>query len=270
MRKHSLALNMQIVKKKKSSWLKGEANSDWTGGGGGVLNRWQIYQPSLFWICYMRGCTEINRAVFMLLLWPPNKCNFEMADSWFSQLTGVSMYFHPPEYNICSLTTVMKTLHVPAVWRVPYQAYGPFCSCSSPPGIASRSRSCRPWCCNCWRSPNPSAWPCSHPRAEAGMSAERYGGARAQPLRANCLLNIPSCVWRINAVIWPFFQHCEECINLSWGKADVIYLTWHWEEILTQHVHARYCCGASLLRFSHSYSPSDLSLRCPHVVVSAF
>lgn len=142
----------------------------------------------------------------------------------FSQLTGVSMYFHPPEYNICSLTTVMKIWHVPAVWRVPYQAYGPFCSCSSPPGIASRSRSCRPWCCNCWRSPNPSAWPCSHPRAEAGTSAERDGGARAQPLRANCLLNIPSCVWRINAVIWPFCQHCEECINLSWGESRCAFI----------------------------------------------
>lgn len=168
------------------------------------------------------------------------------------------MYFHPPEYNICSLTTVMKTLHTPAVWWVPYQAYGPFGSCSSPPGIASRSRSCRPWCCNCWKSRNPSAWPCSHPRAEAGTSAERDGGTRAQPLRANCLLNIPSCVWRINAVIWPFCQHCEECINLSWGKADVhlFNMVVRSHRILTQHMHARDCCGC----FSPTLLPFLLSL----------
>lgn len=39
---------------------------------------------------------------------------------------------------------------------VGYQACGPSCSCSSPPGIGSRSRFCRLWGCKCWRSPSPS------------------------------------------------------------------------------------------------------------------
>lgn len=143
-----------------------------------------------------------------------------------------------------------------SVRRVPYPACGPFGSCSSPPGIGSRSRSCRLWCCSCWRSLNPSAWPCSHPRVEAGMSAEKDGGARAEPLRASCLLNIFTCVWSINAVIWPFCQHCDKCINLSWEKLMRIYLTWHWKGISFQpngeHVHTRDCGGC--------FSPTLLSI----------
>lgn len=75
----------------------------------------------------------------------------------------------------------------------PYQACGPSCSCSSPPGIASHSRSGRPWCCKCWRSPSPSAWPCSPPRVEAGTSAEKDGSSSAEPLRAVCLWRGLSC-----------------------------------------------------------------------------
>lgn len=72
----------------------------------------------------------------------------------------------------------------------PYRACGPSCSCSSPPGIASHSRSGTPWCCKCWRSLSPSAWPCSPPTAEAGTSAERDGSNSAEPLRAFRLWNI--------------------------------------------------------------------------------
>lgn len=138
----------------------------------------------------------------------------------------------------------------------PYRACGPFCSCSSPPGIGSRSRSCRPWCCSCWRSLNPSAWPCSHPRAEAGTSAEKDGGARAGPLRSSCRLNISACVWSINAAIWPFCQHCDKCINPSRENPMRIYLTRHRKGIPFQpngeHVHTRDCRGC--------FSPTPLSL----------
>lgn len=54
-----------------------------------------------------------------------------------------------------------------------YQAYGPSCSYSYPPGIAFHSRSGRLWCCKCWKSQSPSVWICSRPMVEAGTSAER-------------------------------------------------------------------------------------------------
>lgn len=87
--------------------------------------------------------------------------------------------------------------------------------------------------------------------------------ARAEPLRANCLLGVPSCAWSINAVIWPFCQHCDKCINLCWEKPMLIYVTLrqkrnsHFNQMADAPPESVVC--AFLL---HSHSSLPLSFHC--------
>lgn len=146
---------------------------------------------------------------------------------------------------------------------VGYQACGPSCSCSSPPGIGSRSRSCRLWGCKCWRSPSPSMWTCSLPMVEAGTSAE--GDEK------NCLAT-KYPVWCADTpVIWPctFCQEDDKFVTLSTWEAitrqalhitQAIYCIRHrgW---ITPLLHGEYICtvvaivGAFLLRSTISSLP---------------
>lgn len=149
----------------------------------------------------------------------------------------------------------------------PYQACGPSCSCSSPPGIVSHSRSGTPWCCKCWRSLSPLAWPCSPPTAEAGMSAERDGSNSAEPLRAFCLWNILACaplmqpfdlvlsVYMVINVLLCLWEAIAHLLNVAL-KMNLALAPW-WI-----HVHGGVYCG--------SFSPTLLLFLfslCPFIVL---
>lgn len=153
-----------------------------------------------------------------------------------------------------------------------YPACGPSCSCSSPPGIVSRSRSGRPWCCKCWRSLSPSAWPCSPPTVEAGTSAEGEGDSSAETLQLQSILSVEHPLLHpVTAVVWPctFCQYGDKLVTLSIWDATA-HLSNLARKIGSRSLlHGVDMCivvltvGASLLRFSYSYSPSVLSLCCP-------